>query len=226
MKGTRQCLMAAYDKKWFNDLLLSRSWLGSSHIDECMNGFLVLQKKYPHLVAQEIAIMGGYFSGLLDVVHSRAEKGMSHCHWDDLIQMAEGSSRKWKSLPWKEASFILVPYHVPNHWVAVKIDIKTTSIIIYDCGICLNKEIQMESYVRPLQFLIPRLLNIVGVVTTDTWKITRPPSFSQNIVGGDCGAWVIKTIEVELARLSPFEINDKIVDSCRPYLTACAWNKD
>ncbi|XP_073018489.1 uncharacterized protein [Primulina eburnea] len=101
MKDTRQCLMAAYDKKWFNDLLLPRSWLGSSHINECMNGFLVLQKRYPHLVAQDIAIMGGYFSGLLGVVHSKAEKGMSHCHWDDLIQMAEGSSRKWKSLPWK-----------------------------------------------------------------------------------------------------------------------------
>lgn len=89
--------------------------------------------------------------------------------------MAEGSYRKWKALPWKDAKFILVPYHVLNHWVAVKIDIKITSIITYDCKIGLNRDITMELYVHPLQVLIPRLLNIVGVVTTNTWNITRPP---------------------------------------------------
>ncbi|XP_073132153.1 uncharacterized protein [Henckelia pumila] len=98
--GFKACTYGSYGKSWFTDLLNPRHWLDESHVYECMYGLSVLQKTYPHLVKQDVAIMSPYFSQDICFAYRNARDDFSNSYWKKLFGYVDGYCRRWTSVPW------------------------------------------------------------------------------------------------------------------------------
>ncbi|XP_073050505.1 uncharacterized protein [Primulina eburnea] len=88
-------VFGSYYKSWFTDLLNPRHWLDQSHIQESMYGLYVLQKTYPHLVKQDVAIMDPYFSQDIVFAYRNALNDFENSKWENLFRYVDGYCRRW-----------------------------------------------------------------------------------------------------------------------------------
>ncbi|XP_073147807.1 uncharacterized protein [Henckelia pumila] len=221
--GFKACTYGSYGKSWFTNLLNPRHWLDESHIYECMYGLSVLQKTYPHLVKQDVAIMSPYFSQDICFAYRNARDDFSNSYWKKLFGYVDGYCRRWTSVPWANASSVLIPLNLPIHWVAVVVNVKDEIITIFDCNHGCYTDAEMIAYIDPVEYVVQHLLHYSKVKIPDMWTVARPKDFPQNMSSSDCGAWMLKTFEVELSQQSPYGLNDNIVNSYRKYLGTSVW---
>ncbi|XP_073121695.1 uncharacterized protein [Henckelia pumila] len=100
----------------------------------------------------------------------------------------------------------------------VVVNVKDGINTIFDCNHGCYTDAEMTSYIDLVEYVVQHLLHYCKVKIPDIWTVERPKDFTQNMSSSDCGAWMLKTFEVELSQQSPYGLNDNIVNSYRKYL--------
>ncbi|XP_075478177.1 uncharacterized protein LOC142519121 isoform X2 [Primulina tabacum] len=129
MENTRICGMcSSYDSSWFRVLGTPAFWLTETHIQECCRGLLQLQRTYSHLMSQEVSLMDVDFHQLVSSVFNDGGENNIEC----LMPYVRAEISEWPAIPWNKAKIILIPFHLPGHWVLLKVLPNRKNITIMD----------------------------------------------------------------------------------------------
>ncbi|XP_073271928.1 uncharacterized protein [Primulina huaijiensis] len=109
-------MCSSYDSSWFRDLGTPGCWLTETHIQECCRGLLQLQTAYSHIMSQDVSLMDVDFHQLVSSAFNEGGQSNIEC----LMPYVRAEIDEWPSIPWNKANIILIPFHLPGHWVLLK----------------------------------------------------------------------------------------------------------
>ncbi|WZZ50204.1 hypothetical protein YC2023_050311 [Brassica napus] len=107
-----------------------------------------------------------------------------------------------------------------DHWVALDIDLKNTTVTVYDIILTVIDDNEMRNNCRPFAKMIPAIMNAMVPTAVRTksgrqFTVRRLKSVPRNDNPGDCGVYTINFIEC-LALGCTFEgLSDEIIQDVR-----------
>ncbi|XP_073032676.1 uncharacterized protein [Primulina eburnea] len=164
-------LCSSYDSSWFRVLGTPASWLTETHIQECCRGLLELQRTYSHFMSQEVSLMDVDFHQLVSSAFNEGGEYNIEC----LMPYVRAEISEWPAIPWNKAKIILIPFHLPGHWVLLKVLPNRKNIKIMDSDRSVDRSGKtLLKLINPLSLMLPHML---GVDSSERWSIVRPKLF-------------------------------------------------
>lgn len=147
-----------------------------------MYGIRKRQNKYHDIIKQDCVVLDEIFGQFIRINHGSNK---------DVIDVAfmkyfDGTSHKF-GRSWRGANSIYFPLNVgEKHWVAIKIDIINTELVVFDCNLECFSESEMEKFMLPIRTMIPLILrhsNFFGHIADSLnapWQYRRPRNLPHN----------------------------------------------
>ncbi|XP_075515685.1 uncharacterized protein LOC142550487 isoform X2 [Primulina tabacum] len=220
MENTRICGMcSSYDSSWFRVLGAPASWLTETHIQECCRGLLQLQRTYSHLMSQEVSLMDVDFHQLVSSVFNEGGENNIEC----LMPYVRAEISEWPAIPWNKAKIILIPFHLPGHWVLLKVLHNRKNITIMDSDRSVDRSGKtLLKLINPLSLMLPHML---GVDASERWSIVRQENFPTQKTSGECGVYCLAAAAYTMFRENAYQLNDEKIEEFRHYCCCCIWDK-
>ncbi|GAY35381.1 hypothetical protein CUMW_015970 [Citrus unshiu] len=108
--------------------------------------------------------------------------------------------------PWKNVSTVYLPIFINDHWILDVVDILGGKISIYDSMIDLTKDSVLVRQLLPVADMIHLVLQKIAyhethpdcseVILKIPWPIVRVCDSPQQKSGGDCGAFLLRYLEI------------------------------
>ncbi|XP_075512522.1 uncharacterized protein LOC142548042 [Primulina tabacum] len=220
MENTRICGMcSSYDSSWFRVLGIPASWLTETHIQECCRWLLQLQRTYSHLMSQEVSLMDVDFHQLVSSVFNEGGENNIEC----LMPYVRAEISEWPAIPWNKAKIILIPFHLPGHWVLLKVLPNRKNITIMDSDRSVDRSGKtLLKLINPLSLMLPHML---GIDASERWSIVRPENFPTQKISGECGVYCLAAATYTMFRENAYQLNDEKIEEFRHYCCCCIWDK-
>lgn len=113
--------------------------------------------KYLNVFQQNCCILDTYFyQYILEASGSWQRKKDFKCS-KSLLNYVAGDTPELAK-PWKDCKYVYLPCNTNNHWFALKIDLEERTIFMFDSLKNHMRWAVLESYILPLQEVIPMLI--------------------------------------------------------------------
>ncbi|XP_020882898.1 uncharacterized protein LOC9317426 isoform X1 [Arabidopsis lyrata subsp. lyrata] len=193
-------------KTFFAEIYTPECWLFRTHIDFMVRAFW--NKCGSHLASCNIVVLDSLLTQLLSAQYCSFVQACSPSTfvWHPLLaSCVEGTlgDRSEKTGWLKDVHTVYTPMNWGNrHWVCLVISLDTWHIDILDPLLTETSDVKVSSFMAPLVRMLPHLImsacepDDIEHVDSTFFSYSRLDGLAQNTRGGDCGAYVIKFIEM------------------------------
>ncbi|XP_062085066.1 uncharacterized protein LOC133791163 [Humulus lupulus] len=205
-----RCGLLFRERSFFETLLAKQQHIDSEHVDEITYIFRKRMDKFQDIFPQDRCILTDEFGKYVRELYckSRETSTVVYKKSPQLMSFVD-AIRPIRGRAWSKVNYFYVPWNNNNkHWMALVVDIRMWTIWIYNSNPDYWISIEaMERSVQPLAEYFPLLLRDSGHFNEFRaqckyfMKIEVAPTNTvpQSNRMGDCGIFMLKTIEMHIA---------------------------
>ncbi|XP_060974922.1 uncharacterized protein LOC133039875 [Cannabis sativa] len=185
--------------------------------------------KFHNIFPKDICILTDEFGQCVRALYKESrEENNNVCKTNEELMMFVEGTRPIRGRIWSDVNYFYVPWHDGKHWMLVVVDRHSWTILIYDSIPDHWNSIEaMKKSVEPLAAYFPFLLKNschIGSLhhqCSDLMSIKVAPANTVplNKRTGDCGVFMLKTMEMHIAgkcnESATMLLNDDNIDTYR-----------
>ncbi|KAF4404191.1 hypothetical protein G4B88_014647 [Cannabis sativa] len=228
-RRTIRCGQTSHDISFFEILLAKQRYIDSEHVDEITYLFRKRMDKFHNIFPKDICILTDEFGQRVRALYKESrEENNNVCKTNEELMMFVEGTRPIRGRIWSDVNYFYVPWHDGKHWMLVVVDRHSWTILIYDSIPDHWNSIEaMKKSVEPLAAYFPFLLKNschIGSLhhqCSDLMSIKVAPANTVplNKRTGDCGVFMLKTMEMHIAgkcnESATMLLNDDNIDTYR-----------
>ncbi|KAF4398590.1 hypothetical protein G4B88_013679 [Cannabis sativa] len=228
-RRTIRCGQTSHDRSCFEILLAKQRYIDSEHVDEITYLFRKRMDKFHNVFPKDICILTDEFGQRVRALYKESrEENNNVCKTNEELMMFGEGTRPIRGRIWSDVNYFYVPWNDDKHWMLVVVDRHSWTILIYDSipdhWISIEA---MKKSVEPLAAYFPFLLKNschIGSLhhqCSDLMSIKVAPANTVplNKRTGDCGIFMLKTMEMHIAgkcnESATMLLNDDNIDTYR-----------